>query len=61
MTEIWHTIETSPRRLIVSGIAAIDPDCLVAYLDEADAKPLWIVEASGYVCGLEVYAHRVFD
>lgn len=67
MTEIWRTLEPIPRKLEVKGISAVDPDCLVAYLDQ-DNRPLWIVESSGLVCGLQtetypfrVYAHRVFE
>jgi hypothetical protein len=64
--EIWLTDEEPPRRLRVLGVAAVDPDCLVAYL-EGSKQALWIVEWTGYVCGLsdpvlgrEVHARRVF-
>lgn len=30
MTDLWITLEAEPRRLIVEGRSAIDPDCLVA-------------------------------
>lgn len=60
LTEHWVTCEDKPRLLRVAGTAAIDPDCLVAYLENSD-KGLWIVEHSGYVCGLGVYAVRVPD
>jgi len=58
--EVWRTKENKPRRLNVMGVSGIDPDCLVAYLENSN-NPLWIVESSGYVCGLGVYAHRVFE
>jgi hypothetical protein len=67
MQEIWRTREPIPRKLEVKGISAVDPDCLVAYLD-GQGRPLWIVESSGLVVGLSaetypfrVYAHRVFE
>jgi len=62
MSEIWLTNEDPPRRLLVKGISAIDPDCLVAHF-EGTTNPLWIVKSSGYVCGVggNIYAHRVFE
>lgn len=56
--ETWTTKEEMPRTLIVFGRSGIDPDCLVARLPNA-AEPYWIVESSGYVCGLDVYAERM--
>jgi hypothetical protein len=63
-TEIWVTLEAHPRRLIVKGRSAIDPDCLVAYLDDGTEQPLWIVQNASltercYVAGLDVHASMV--
>lgn len=58
----WLTIEEIPRRLIISGRSAIDPDVLVAHLEsEPEGKALWIVDGGGriencFVCGLNVRA-----
>lgn len=57
--QVWITDEVPARALIVKGWSAIDCDCLVAYL-EGSSDPLWIVESSGYVCGLNgAYAREV--
>jgi hypothetical protein len=53
------TVEDKPRRLVVKGRSAIDPDVVVAYA-EGSADPLWIVcdeisfdrHQSYAVCGL---------
>lgn len=65
MANIWITDETPARCLIVKGRSALDPDCLVAYV-EGGTKPLWIVDDGiqkdgAYVCGLDgkVRARRV--
>lgn len=52
--QTWVTNEIPPRLLNVKGVALIDPDCLVAeVIGEPKHRPLWIVEASGYVCGID--------
>jgi len=51
MHDDWITNETPARVLFVKSRGGLDPDCLVAYL-EGSTKPLWIIEHSGYVCGL---------
>jgi hypothetical protein len=61
--QIWITLEDTPRRLIVRGRSAIDPDCIVANL-EGDEKPLWIVQNASltdncFVTGLNVHASMV--
>src|SRR5580765_3481102 len=57
--QIWITDEAVARVLFVKGRSGVDPDCLVAYLEGDDSKPLWIVDggrggkvSSAYVCGL---------
>jgi hypothetical protein len=55
MGETWTTKEEFARTLTVAGRSAIDPDVLVARLPNSQ-EPYWIVENSGFVCGLNVYA-----
>lgn len=65
---IWITDEIPVRCLTVQGRSAIDPDCLVAYVEGSD-KPLWIIDDGSpqtkraAVCGLEgnVYARPVME
>jgi hypothetical protein len=57
-SETWTTKEEFPRTLVVAGYSAIDPDVLVARVPNS-AEPYWIVESSGFVCGLNVYAERL--
>lgn len=62
--EIWITDEAPARALFVKGRSAIDPDCLVAHLeDDPHGKALWIVDkldGTGHVCGLnDVKARRI--
>jgi hypothetical protein len=64
--DIWITNETPARALFVKGRSGIDPDCLVAYLeDDPHGKPLWIVDkpdGTGHVCGLnDVEARRIIQ
>jgi hypothetical protein len=58
---VWLTNEKPPRRLVVKGTAAIDPDILVAEFEDGSkgykGKTLWIVKSSGFVCGI----HDTFD
>lgn len=52
--QTWVTNENPPRLLNVKGVSGIDPDCLVAeVIGEPKLGPLWIVEASGHVCGID--------
>lgn len=42
----WITNEDKPRRITAVGRAAIDPDCVVAYLDsdKQRKRPLWLID-----------------
>jgi hypothetical protein len=50
--QTWVTNENPPRKLIVKGVALVDPDCLVAHF-EGERKAYWLIEHSGYVVGLK--------
>lgn len=71
MNCVWVTIEIPPRALFVKGRSAVDPDCLVAYVEGQPDKSVWIVDDGrtalgkpverAHICGLDgdVYARRI--